>query len=434
MFKNIKTPYNYLFNDFWRKNALSVFILFVRGMTLASRFFLLAFMAGFLKPSDVGIWGIIGSTTVIAVLFLGLDFYVYNARNILSDKSTSHIESLLKHQLVFYLFTYVIFSPVIVIFANAFIPFELIIPLYVIIVLEHLSQEMYRLLIVLFKPVFAHFIIFVRSGLWIYALLLLMWCFPDLRKIETILWGWISGGSLSIVISMLLLREQGISFFKNYDISWKYIYKGLKCAALYFISSICFKLLMHLDRFFLKHYTNDAFVGVYSFYSSFAAVINTFVTTSVMSVYYPSLVSAYQDKRKIDYSDALKKMTYSSALFSFFVGLGLLLLVYFYVHCFLSKEIYGDYFPLFLILLISAFVMTFSHIAHYQLYAKGHDRLVLGSSVVAVVFTLSLQYCLVPGYGVYGAAMATFCGFLCVLLLKNWFVFKYAGGMNNTNS
>ena len=62
-------------------------------------------------------------------------------------------------------------------------------------------------------------------------------------------------------------------------------------------------------------------------------------------------------------------------------------------------------------------LLTISYIPHYALYVRKADRMIIGTTVSALVIALAANLLLVPGYGVRGAAWATLgsMGTLCLM-------------------
>ena len=56
----------------------------LRSLSLGSRFILLFVLARLLKPSDVGIYGLMTATIAFSVLVLGGDYYTYSQRELMA--------------------------------------------------------------------------------------------------------------------------------------------------------------------------------------------------------------------------------------------------------------------------------------------------------------------------------------------------------------
>lgn len=69
----------------------------LRGMTLGSKFLLIFFLARFLEPAELGLYGLLVATIGYALYLLGLDFYTYSTREILK-RERNEWGGLLKNQ------------------------------------------------------------------------------------------------------------------------------------------------------------------------------------------------------------------------------------------------------------------------------------------------------------------------------------------------
>ena len=58
----------------------------LRGTTLASKFLLIFFLAKFLEPKQLGLYGLLTVTIGYALYLLGFDFYTFTTREIIKLK------------------------------------------------------------------------------------------------------------------------------------------------------------------------------------------------------------------------------------------------------------------------------------------------------------------------------------------------------------
>ncbi|NTZ37561.1 hypothetical protein EXW94_07315 [Enterobacter sp. JMULE2] len=91
---------------------MKIYNLLIRGATLASRFVLVIFIAKFLSTEELGAYSLFAASITYALFFVGMDFYTFSSREILSvDKSLWF--GIVKNQFVFYLLFYFIGFPLI---------------------------------------------------------------------------------------------------------------------------------------------------------------------------------------------------------------------------------------------------------------------------------------------------------------------------------
>jgi O-antigen/teichoic acid export membrane protein len=372
------------------------------------------FLVKYLNPKDVGVYGLMVATIGIATYFLGMDFYVFNTREILAQESSER-SLLIRDQFVFHLLAYAVVLPLLLtIFYVRFLPWRLIGWFYSLLVLEHLSQEIYRVLIALSKPVLANIILFFRAGIWVYLLLGMIYFLPHLRSVEWVFALWNLGVMISVFLGFFSLREMEWRSVCSTSVQWRWILNGLKTSSMFFLSTLMFLVMQHASRYFLKYHHGEAAVGVFTFYSSIANVLEVFIFTSVFSIFFPKIISAYQGNRFQEYKLLVKKM--SILAIGFLVLLVAMAFVGIYpVLKIINKPIYEGHIKAYWILLVSVFFVVLGQIFNYLLYARKMDTVIVGSAGIAFLVAIIANVLLVPGRGIEGASMAT-----CIAMFVLW--------------
>lgn len=401
---------------------MKIYNLLIRGATLASRFVLVIFIAKFLSTEELGAYSLFAASITYALFFVGMDFYTFSSREILSvDKSLWF--GIVKNQFVFYLLFYFIGFPLIYsLFYFGFLPKQFILWFYLILVAEHLAQESMRLLVVFDKAFLANISLFIRSGVWVYAAVVIMFFSDGLREVTTILGLWLVGSSLSIllVIPQLKRLHQISASSQKIDFSW--MLQGIKVAIPLLIGTLALRSIYLVDRYSLSYFANLSAVGIYSFYSSFASALLAFVDAVVVMQIYPKIVSSVKNndlnglvyyKRKFVKSVSILSLTLVVLLP---VGVYLLLL-------WMNKSEYLEYIPLLALLMLSSIIYSYALLPHYELYAHNEDKKIITSSVLAAIVGVIIMPVGAYYYGVYGVAggqvlAVTFLYVYKIMLLK----------------
>lgn len=383
----------------------SLFNLILRGSTMASRFVLLLFLARFLTPEDLGIWGLMNVTIVMSLYFLGLDFYVFNTRELLATDDKKRVQ-MIRDQFVFHGIMYLIVLPLLLaVFLLQFISWQYVGWFYLILVLEHLSQEAARLLTTLFRPVMANLVLFFRSGAWIYAVVAVAYLKNDLRGLTTIWIGWVVGVTISIIIAVYILRFLPWSEIKSNPVDWGWIKKGTKIALPFLLSTMAMVGIQYIDRYFIQYFYGEAQVGFYTFYAQIANVIFVFIFTGINMILYPKIIEAFQKGMHEKYRALMKKMSFG--IIGGIIALSVVAAVLINpLLMFLNRTEYTEYSYIFYILLLAVAFMTVSYIPHYALFVRKKDKAIVGSSIAALVVSTIANFILVPLYGLSGAAYA----------------------------
>ncbi|MDH4158510.1 MAG: hypothetical protein OEW00_14670 [candidate division Zixibacteria bacterium] len=391
--------------------------LFLRSLTLVSKFVLLLFVAARMLPEDLGVFGLFSVTVVISLYLLGMDFYVFNTREILA-RDEAECLPLIRDQVVFHALTYVIILPLLsTVFLTGLISWKYLGWFYLILVLEHLSQEAGRLLITLSRPTMANAVLFVRSGIWVYVVLAMGYLWEGALSL-TLIWSfWSLGALASLTLAARALRHLPWKSVLSISVDWGWLRLGLKGSLPFFGSTVALLGIQYADRYFLQNFHGEAMVGVYTFFANIANLIQVFIYTGVIMILYPRIVSAYQKQKMSDYRVLMRRMalgvTGGVVILSVLAALGIGPLLYL-----VDKEIYSNHMSIFWIMLGTVTLLTLSHIPHYALYVRRYDRAIIGSTVLSLVVAVTANALWVPGLGVRGAAWATFAAMVTLCLAK----------------
>lgn len=136
----------------------------LRGTTLVSKFLLIFMLARFLEPAELGLYGLLTVTISYALYFLGFDFYIFTTREILKAEPENRGQ-LLKSQIALSLILYAVFLPLSVgLFVVGLLPWWLLPWFLALLVLEHITQELNRLLVALQRQLVASWVLFSEQG------------------------------------------------------------------------------------------------------------------------------------------------------------------------------------------------------------------------------------------------------------------------------
>ena len=366
--------------------------LFLRGISMLSKFALVICIAKFLTLEEVGTYGLFAATISFSVIALGGEFYTYSQRELLSVER-GQWSSVLRNQALASLLLYFVFLPAqLLIFYKGFIPFNLMLVYFIILVLEHVAQELNRILIAMHKQLVASIILFFRLGAWGWVAIGLFYIDPTFRTLDTVLYLWALGTTTAIVISLIYISKW-VPGFNKAEFDWQWIRRGYTVAAKFFISTICVKVIMTFDRYVVESVSGTDFLAVYAVYASIAMAVNSVLVPTVFSFMYPRLVESYRKNNLEQYKKNLKEMLYSTLL----IGGGVSVVIGGlspFVFTWVDKAIYGEHIVYLWWLLLFSFLYCLSMVPHYVLYAKGKDKEILISHISsAIVFSVGAGLC-----------------------------------------
>lgn len=366
----------------------------LRGLTLGTRMLMVIFLARYLGPADLGLYGLFIVTIAFSMYPLGFEFYTFSSRAIVKVKKYE-MRQILKNQLCFHGAVYVIALPLLcIIFYYGILPQEYAVLFFMLVVLEHLNQEVMRLLVALQNQLAASFALFIRQGFWGIVVISIMYFVPKCRNLESILIAWCTGGALSLIFSACKIWNETNSQLKIVkSVDWRWIGKGLKIALPLFFASLSANLISTVDRYWYEYLNGLDALGAYVLYGSVATSILAFMDAGIFSIIYPKLLLNYVEKNFTGFKGNVKIMLHqTAAVATVFIIFCTVFGRWFY--SLFDNKIYLADIHIFYIIIVSTFVQCLGYVAHYALYAIEKDRHIvianIGSIILFVIITLNL--------------------------------------------
>lgn len=393
-----------------------------RLLSMLAKFLLIISIGKYLSNEALGEYSLFFSTVTIAIFFLGMDFYVFNTREIISKK---HEEQaiLIRDQFIFYSFTYIVFLPLLlfVFYANI-INIKYLFLFYLVLVVEHLSQEIYRLFITLSKQTLATVLLFLRTGIWVYALLLLWFLGIDNYKTLTAIYvSWFIAALISIIIAIYtLVIDYGIKNFIG-KINFQWIKHGLHISFSFFMGTLSYKIVEFSNRYVIDFFMTKSDVGVFTFYANIANALQTLVYTLVIMMYYPKLLALYEKNDELALAKIVRNFNKEVIFYSLLCSVAIIVMAY-PLFKYLGKDVFWDNISILWLLLAATFFLNLSFVPHYQLFAQKKDILIRNITILIAVINIILTFMLVYTSGLYGAAISALISFLLMFLVKKSYV------------
>lgn len=378
----------------------------LRALTLASKFILIVYLAKYLSPEKMGVYGIFVATISYALYFLGLDFYAFASRELLAlDKK--YWAFIIRDQLIFYFVVYAIVLPILsLVFLYEFLQWSYIFWFYLILSLEHLSQESYRLLVVIRRANMANLVLLLRGGAWVYVVVAVMYQNSSFQNLTTVWMGWSVGSCLSVILAgYVIYKDLDWSNLGSKKVDWKWIKRGFKNAMLFFVGTIALRGIFTVDRYFLKLVAGDAAVGVYVFYMGITSSILSFIDAGVVSQQYPKIMSAFNSGLLESY----KKLSTTMALHIVAALVVLVAGLLFFIQPvldFIGKSVYANEIEVFWLLIIANCIICLGYIPYFPLYVRKRDIKILLSSIMGLFAMLLFITNLAPELKTIGVALS----------------------------
>jgi len=391
-------------HNFLKRPAVAgaALVLILRGLTLASRFLLSLLLARMLSPAEMGEYGLLTAALAFALLGIGLEFYSYTLREMVPATPAGRTR-IIADQITLGAIAFAILGGLLLVavlcglFPPRLAPWFLL-----ILITEHVSLEATRILIITWHSVRAYIGVFLRGGIWVYAMAVLMFTTPSSRTLETVLIWWAAGGVLSIAFSALSMLDLPWRELKGYRPEWRTILGGLRIARPFLLTAGGALVISYVDRFIIDSLVGREALGIYTFYSTISIGMLS-LGASVSHQFLPKVIAGY----------AAGVEAYRSTLRSFFwsllaLGLGTTIfsgLLMGPMLNLLDLTAYAAHVWVFYAMLPGVFLRILADVPSYALYAARADNELLLCNLGAALISTLLNVALIPTVGIYGAAI-----------------------------
>lgn len=404
------------------RNFLQLSNIAIRGLTLVSKFLLIFFLARFLEPAELGIYGLLAATVGYSLYFLGFDFYTYSTRELLK-RQRQEWGGLLKAQGALTLVLYAIFLPLLsLVFINDLLPMRVFGWFFILLILEHLNQELGRLLVAVSEQLYASLVLFLRSGIWAVLVTGLMFVKPDTRNLDMVFGAWTLGGLAAILLGIFCVRRMGLSGWRQ-KIDWAWIIKGLKVALALLVATLAIRGVFTLDRYWIQELAGLEVLGAYVLFMGISMALMSFLDAGIFAFIYPGMISAYQQGDAVGFRRGTRKLLVQTVgLSGAFTVIALLtispLLIW------LDKPLYSEQQDLFIWILLATVLYAVGMIPHYGLYAQGRDRPIIHSHIASLITFILATWSFAQYWPQLAVPLGLCVSFFSVLCWKSWSFYR----------
>ncbi|WP_024343051.1 polysaccharide biosynthesis C-terminal domain-containing protein [Bradyrhizobium japonicum] len=383
--------------------AGTVAALVLRALTLASRFLLSLLLARMLSPAEMGQYGLLTAALAFALLAVGLEFYSYTLRELVPATPERRARIIADQMVLGTAALVAVGIAIAVAIAAGSFPARLAPWFILILVTEHVSLEATRILIITWRPVRAYIGVFLRGGIWVYAIAVLMLAAPSTRTLETVMVWWALGGVAAIAFSAFSLSELPWRELGGYRPDFKNIREGLWVARPFMLTAAGALVISYVDRFVIDAFVGRDALGIYTFYSTILIGLLS-LGGSVSHQFLPKVIAGY----------AAGRNAYRTALRSFFWSMLALVCATMILSAFamgpmlalLGLSTYAASIGVFYAMLPGIFLRMLADVPSYALYAARSDKYLLVCNLGSAAVSTALNVALIPVLGIYGAALA----------------------------
>ncbi|MGC2786547.1 MAG: oligosaccharide flippase family protein [Roseiarcus sp.] len=398
----------------FRSSGLSFLL---RLASLVGKFGLSLYMTRYMSLDDVGIYGLIFSFSMIAVVFYGgrID-YDLTRQIVATNKVESY--SLLRDQSIFLLINYIVSIPLILISQHIFHqPLPVVLFVFLICWLESYSNLLFVNTTFVGKPILANTAFFVRSGLWSIMVIVAGLGCPLARNLWFVLAAWAAGATLSIALNLWCLEVTQWPSPRSIAVDWARLRTALRRSFPIWIGSLGLVGGSYLDRFVVGAFLDMKAVGLTTFYTSFTTAIVTLVGTSIFSVAAPKLVDAAAQLRATEYNQELRRARFHATAFSVVLCVAISIVIPYLATAMHKPEIAENVLALWL-LMTATVVRMIAETAYVGLYSRHKDRAIWIGNGAFLIVSLLLNLALVPLFGLTGLGLSSIAASAILLALR----------------
>ncbi|QSP94486.1 hypothetical protein LPB19_15100 [Marinobacter salinisoli] len=390
----------------------------LRAVTLGVKFTFILSLAIFLPPAEVGLYGLITVTVFYSIYFVGFEFYTYSTRDMVA-RPKSEWSGLLTSQLAFFCLMYLVVLPASsILFVMGMLPWTLMASIVCLVVLEHLSTELMRLLVAIEKPLLATLVIFVKHALWAVCFTLAMWLDPDFRNIPDLLLFWMIGTFSSIFIGVWpLLKLNWAGALSKLD--WRWVKAGVIISVPLLLSSIAVRSLFTFDRYAFEALNGLALLGAYSVYMGVASAMLSFMESGVFVFYYPRMMKAYKERNLGEFQTSYRKLARQSVLWLpvLTAGAGLAGITIFPL---LEERVYAENLPLFAAVIVAMAIFIIGYVFQHGLYTMTRDGSIIAENVTGLILAALTLFLFASHSEYWSVTLAMLVGSATATALKYW--------------
>ncbi len=385
---------------------------------MVSRFALVIVLSRLLTPAELGAYGLFAATIGLSMLAIGGEYYNHCQRELLSEPR-SRWSFVLQHQVIAGLFLYVVLLPAqFFIFVFGLLPWSLAGWFFVLLIGEHLAQEINRLLIAMQRQLLASTVLFLRMGLWALALLPIMWLNPAYRYIEIVFSGWLVGLVLAVLLGYFVVWREARPW-QRWPLDWSWLRRGFAVSCFYMIATLGFRALQTFDRYAVEFLAGQDLLGVYVLYAGMAMAVISVVDSGVVFFLYPKLVVA---RRQGDMELSRKLLReFASSTLAVSLGAGLMVgLLAPWVFTWIGRPIYAEHVHLLWMLLLMAILYALALVPHYGLYAIGVDKVIVHANLSALLMFFATLAATASMFPLEATPLALIVAFIWMGIYKYW--------------
>jgi len=238
------------------------------------------------------------------------------------------------------------------------------------------------------------------------------------------------GFGLSTILAYWIVKRD-LNVMKAGKADWEQVKESMRFGIPYYLTHMAEMVATWTDTLFIGYFLTAPLVAAYAAVILIARNMAPLITGPIISVQATVLAESYGKKSRL-----FNAIAANGSKWMIYLGLPFAAGLVFYKDLVMETlfPVYADSSYLLLILLPAFFMVVVSGGARAALFAVGRSDLLMRVGLFLVIPNVVLNYLLIPGYGLAGAASATAVSVALAEALALHYGFKYAGARVHHNA
>jgi O-antigen/teichoic acid export membrane protein len=378
----------------------------IRAAGILSRFALSLYMARFMGLRDVGTFGIVlGIVSVMpAVTGLGLNYFV--SREIIDTPIAEAARKIRDRLCVTFTICAILAAVTFMLRGAGGLAISL--PLWkiaLITILEVFGMDIHMALIGLRMPLFASFLVFIRTSSWVFLFIAVSFQDTALRTLSFAFDLWLAALALNYLVLAARISTWPWGQVQAQPINLAWIVGKIRAGPIIYASDIAMAGAIYIDRFIVDHVMGLTQTGIYIFFWSVCNSSQMLITSSIIQVALPRLVSIFKNQGERQWRKALA----NEAATVFAIGTCLAAIAFISIRIilpFVHRQVLGAYMDLFAVMLAASVIKMLADVCNYGLYSRGLDHLLAATNIAGFLISPVICYVALRAFGLNGIGLS----------------------------
>jgi O-antigen/teichoic acid export membrane protein len=388
---------------------------------LVTKLGLALYMGRYISLADMGIYGLVFGVVAIMVAVMGIRLDYAVSRDLVGADPEVALRKM-RDEAIFYALNHGVLALIILILAltnTANLSGSILFYVFLLSVFESFANMTYINLNSLHQQLAANMLFFIRAGAWaLPAIGLGLWN-PFFRTVNTIFICWALGVFASLAGTLWVWRHMPWRRVLRTPIDWPWIFRDVRKCFFIWLGTIGISCGFYVDRFVVVRYLSLDYVGVGTFYFSFANALFSLIQSGVLVFSYPRLITFHKTGDK----KAFRTETFRTHLQVFVLGGAIAAVIggSVWFGCrFLDRPLLEQEITTLWMLLIGFWLRATAEVDYYVLFACHQDRPIWLGNLLFLIPAFGFNLLLVPLFGLIGIGYGSILSSLCLIAWRQY--------------